>query len=359
MSEVKKTGLYDIHVKLGGKMVPFAGYMMPQQYSSIVEEHLAVRNSVGIFDVSHMGEITVKGPKALEMVQKITTNDVSKLEINQAQYSAMLYEHGGIVDDLIVYRRENEYLLVVNASNKDKDFEWIMKNKIDGVEITDESEDYTQIAVQGRNAEPALQKLTDVNLADIQFYWFREGKLADIPMIISRTGYTGEPGFELYFNKQYSEQVWNAVMEAAKEFDIKPCGLGARDTLRLEKKMCLYGNDIDQNTNPLEAGLKFITKLDKGDFIGREALLKVQEEGLTRKLMGFAYDNPRIPRHGYKVFKGDQEIGFVTSGMKSPILNKCIGLAYVAIEHAKLGEKIEIELRGQKIEAEIVKTPFV
>ncbi len=359
MSEPKKTGFYDIHVKLGAKMVPFAGYLMPQQYTSIVDEHLAVRNSVGVFDVSHMGEITIKGPNALEMVQKLTTNDASKLAVNQAQYSAMCYEDGGIVDDLIVYRRENEYLLVVNASNKEKDYQWMLDNKIDGVEIIDESESYSQLAVQGKNAEATLQKLTDVKLDEIKFYWFREGELAGIPMIISRTGYTGEPGFELYFDKKYSEQVWNAVMEAGQEFDIKPCGLGARDTLRLEKRYMLYGNDIDQTTNPLEAGLKFITKLDKGDFIGREALLKVQEEGLKRKLIGFSYDNPRIPRHGYKVFKDGKEIGYVTSGTKSPILNKSIGLAYVKIEYAKIGETIDIDIRGTQIKAEIVKTPFV
>lgn len=359
MNEFKKTAFYDIHTKLGAKMVPFAGFLMPQQYTSIVEEHLAVRNSLGIFDVSHMGEIAIRGPKALEMVQKITTNDASKLSLNQAQYSAMCYEHGGIVDDLIVYRRENEYLLVVNASNKDKDYEWIVKNKIEDVEIVDESDKYSQLAVQGKNAEAALQKLTNVPLNEIKFYWFREGELAGVPMIISRTGYTGEPGFELYFDKQYSEKVWDAVMDAGKEFDIKPCGLGARDTLRMEKRYMLYGNDIDETTNPLEAGLKFITKLDKGNFIGRDALLKVQEEGLKRKLIGFAYDNPRIPRHGYKVFKGDQEIGYVTSGMKSPILNKCIGLAYVSIEYAKVGETIDIDIRGNRISAEIVKTPFV
>lgn len=359
MSEIKKTGFYNIHVSLGAKMVPFAGYMMPQQYTSIVEEHLAVRKSLGIFDVSHMGEITVRGPKALEFVQRITTNDASRLELFQAQYSAMCYPDGGIVDDLIVYRRENEYLLVVNASNKDKDYQWMLENKMDGVEIVDESDHFSQLAVQGKNAEAALQKLTDVPLHEIKFYWFREGNLANVPMIISRTGYTGEPGFELYFDKKYSEQVWDAVMKAGKEFDIKPCGLGARDTLRLEKRYMLYGNDIDQTTNPLEAGLKFITKLEKGDFIGREALLKVQDEGLKRKLMGFVTDNPRIPRHGYKVFKEGKEIGYVTSGARSPILNKGIGLAYISVEHAKIGEIIDIDIRGQMIQAEIVKTPFV
>ncbi len=359
MAEVKKTGLFDIHVKAGGRMVPFAGYYMPQQYSTITEEHMAVRNSLGIFDVSHMGEISVKGEKALEMVQKITTNNVRALELYQAQYSAMLYEDGGIVDDLIVYKRKDEYFLVVNASNKDKDFEWIMKNKIDGCEITDVSDDYTQLAVQGKNAEAALQKLTDVKLSDIKFYWFDEGKLDGVEMIISRTGYTGEPGFELYFPKEYSEQIWNKVMEVGAEFDIKPIGLGARDTLRLEKKMCLYGNDIDKTTYTLEAGLKFITKLDNDDFIGKDVLIKVQEEGLKRRLMGFTVEDKRIPRHGYKVFKNGEEIGYVTSGMHSPILNKNLGLAYVKIDYAKVGETIDIDIRNTNVEATIVKTPFV
>ncbi|WP_456407590.1 glycine cleavage system aminomethyltransferase GcvT [Caldithrix abyssi] len=357
--ELKKTALHDIHVKLGARMVEFAGFHMPIQYHSIREEHIRVRKTVGVFDVSHMGEIIISGPKALEMVQKITINDAAKLEIGQVQYSAMCYPDGGIVDDLLVYRFADHYMLVVNASNKDKDYQWILKNKIDDCQVIDQSDAFTQLAVQGKKAEETLQKLTDVNLAAIKFYWFVEGKLADVPMIISRTGYTGEPGFELYFANEYAEKVWNAVMEAGKEFDIEPIGLGARDSLRLEKKMCLYGNDIDETTNPIEAGLGWITKLDKGDFIGREALLKVKEEGPKRKLVAIVLEGQGFPRHGYKIFKDGNEIGHVTSGTVSPILNKGIAMGYVAKEFARVGTELEIEIRAKKVPAIIIKPPFV
>ncbi|MHB2148056.1 glycine cleavage system aminomethyltransferase GcvT [Calditrichota bacterium LG25] len=357
--ELKKTALHDIHVKLGARMVEFAGFHMPIQYHSIREEHIRVRKTVGVFDVSHMGEIIISGPKALEMVQKITINDAAKLEIGQVQYSAMCYPDGGIVDDLLVYRFADHYMLVVNASNRDKDFQWILKNKIEGCEVIDQSDAFTQLAVQGKKAEETLQKLTEVNLAAIKFYWFVEGKLADVPMIISRTGYTGEPGFELYFANQYAEKVWNAVMEAGKEFDIEPIGLGARDSLRLEKKMCLYGNDIDETTNPIEAGLGWITKLDKGDFIGREALLKIKEEGPKRKLVAMVLEGQGFPRHGYKIFKDGNEIGHVTSGTVSPILNKGIAMGYVAKEFARVGTELEIEIRAKKVPAIIIKPPFV
>ncbi|APF19224.1 Aminomethyltransferase [Caldithrix abyssi DSM 13497] len=357
--ELKKTALHDIHVKLGARMVEFAGFHMPIQYHSIREEHIRVRKTVGVFDVSHMGEIIISGPKALEMVQKITINDAAKLEIGQVQYSAMCYPDGGIVDDLLVYRFADHYMLVVNASNKDKDYQWILKNKIDDCQVIDQSDAFTQLAVQGKKAEETLQKLTDVNLAAIKFYWFVEGKLADVPMIISRTGYTGEPGFELYFANEYAEKVWNAVMEAGKEFDIEPIGLGARDSLRLEKKMCLYGNDIDETTNPIEAGLGWITKLDKGDFIGREALLKIKEEGPKRKLVAIVLEGQGFPRHGYKIFKDGNEIGHVTSGTVSPILNKGIAMGYVAKEFARVGTELEIEIRAKKVPAIIIKPPFV
>jgi aminomethyltransferase len=271
----------------------------------------------------------------------------------------MCYEDGGIVDDLIVYNRGDHYLLVVNASNTDKDFEWMLRNKIEGVEIKNVSDGITQLAVQGKDALLTLQKLTDVDLSQIKFYWFTDGELAGVPMIISATGYTGEPGFELYFDRKYSEEVWNKVFEAGKEFDIAPIGLGARDSLRLEKKYCLYGNDIDETTNPIEAGLGWITKLDKGDFIGKEAIAKVKEEGIKRKLMGFVVEERMIPRHGYAVKKAGKEIGQVTSGAFSPVLEKNIGLAYIAKEFAKLDEEIEIEARGRAVPAKIVKTPFV
>ena len=356
---LKKTALHDVHVQLGARMVEFAGFHMPIQYHSIREEHRRVRETVGMFDVSHMGEILIKGSKALDMVQKVTINDASKLSLGQVQYSAMCYEDGGIVDDLLVYRFANHFLLVVNASNKDKDYQWILKNKIDDCEVLDVSDDYTQLAVQGKKAEPTLQKLTDVDLSAIRYYWFTEGELMGVPMIISRTGYTGEPGFELYFANEYAVDVWNKIMEAGKEYDIEPIGLGARDTLRLEKKMCLYGNDIDETTNPLEASLSWITKMDKGDFIGRDALLKTKQEGLKRKLVAIVLDGQGFPRHGYKIYKDSKEVGHVTSGTVSPILNKGIAMGYVAIEFAKIGTSLEIDIRGKRVPAVVIKPPFV
>jgi aminomethyltransferase len=356
---MKKTALNDIHHKLGAKMVEFAGYEMPIQYSGIRDEHRRVRETVGVFDVSHMGEIEVWGEKALEMVQKITINDASVLEIGQVQYSAMCYEDGGIVDDLLVYRFTDHYLLVVNASNKDKDYDWILKNKIDGCEIKDISDEITQIAVQGKKAEETLQKLTNVNLSEIQFYWFVQDLIADVPMIISRTGYTGEPGFELYFENKYAEQVWEKVFDAGKEFNIEPIGLGARDSLRLEKKMCLYGNDIDQTTNPIEATLGWITKLDKTDFIGKDAIVKIKEAGITRKLVAFVLKDSGFPRKDYEIFRNDENIGKVTSGTVSPILEKGIGLGYVKNEYSKIDTEIEIKIRNKFISAKIIKPPFV
>jgi aminomethyltransferase len=293
------------------------------------------------------------------MVQRITINDASALEVGQAQYSAMCYEDGGIVDDILVYRFADKYLLVVNAANKDKDLQWILDHQIEGCSIEDISDGITQLAVQGKKAEETLQKLTDVNLADIKFYWFEEGELGGAPMIISRTGYTGEPGFELYFENQYAVDIWGKVFESGKAFDIEPIGLGARDSLRLEKKMCLYGNDIDNTTNPLEAGLGWITKLDGDDFIGKDAILKIKEEGLKRRLVAFTLEGTGFPRHGYKIFKGDEEVGVVTSGTVSPILEKGIGLGYVAKEFAKIGTEISIEVRKKKVPAVIIKPPFV
>ena len=356
---IKKTALNNIHHKLNAKMVEFAGYEMPIQYHSIREEHKRVRETVGVFDVSHMGEIEVRGPKALDMVQKITINDAAVLEIGQVQYSAMCYEDGGIVDDLLVYRFADHYLLVVNAANKDKDFDWIMQNKIDGCEVTDTSDAVTQLAVQGKKAEVTLQKLTRADLSAIKYYRFVEDELAGVHMLISRTGYTGEPGFELYFPNAHAENVWNAVFDAGAEFGIEPIGLGARDSLRLEKKMCLYGNDIDQTTNPLEAGLGWITKLDKGDFIGRDALLKVKEQGLTRRLIAFVLQETGFPRHGYEIYHEGRKVGEATSGTVSPILVKGIGLGYVPKDISKIGTIIQIKVRNKLISAEIIKPPFV
>jgi len=356
---MKKTALNAIHHELGAKMVEFAGYEMPIQYRGIRDEHRRVRETVGVFDVSHMGEIEVWGENALNMVQKITINDASVLEIGQVQYSAMCYENGGIVDDLLVYRLTDHYLLVVNASNKDKDLDWILQNKISGCEIKDTSDEVTQIAIQGKKAEAILQKLTSVDLSAIKFYWFTEDKLADAQMIISRTGYTGEPGFELYFENKYADQVWNQVFEAGKEFDIEPIGLAARDSLRLEKKMCLYGNDIDQTTNPIEATLGWITKLGNDDFIGKDAIVKIKESGIKRKLIAFVLNETGFPRKDYEIFKNNEQIGRVTSGTVSPILEKGIGLGYVKKEHSKIDTEIEIKVRNKFISAKIIKPPFV
>lgn len=356
--EVKKTGFYDIHKRLGAKIVEFAGYYMPIQYSGIISEHKRVRQSVGLFDVSHMGEFVVTGKNALDFLQHLTINDVSKLAVNQVQYSAMCYDDGGIVDDLLVYRLKDRYMMVVNASNLQKDFEWAQNHLMPQVDLRNYSDDFSLLALQGPKAVATLQKLTDVNLDEIKYYWLFEGQVAGVDMMVSRTGYTGEPGFELCFPKEYSEKIWDALMDAGREFEIEPIGLGARDTLRLEMKYCLYGNDIDQSTNPLEAGLSWITKLEKGDFIGRDALLKVKQEGVTRRLIGFEMEEKAFPRHGYKIFAEGQEVGHVTSGTFSPMLEKGIGMGYVARGFTKTGTPLEIEIRKQHVAAHVVKTPF-
>ena len=358
MEDAKKTGLYDIHKKLGAKIVPFAGYWMPIQYTSITAEHLRVRNTVGMFDVSHMGEFVIRGAGALEYLEKITINRVSKLEVNQVQYSAMCYPDGGIVDDLLVYRMSDHYMVVVNASNLLKDFEWMKQNLIHDASIENISDDFTLLAVQGRNAEAVLQKLTATNLSDIKYYWFAEGKISGIDGYIFRTGYTGEDGFEIGIPTQYSEQVWNTVLEAGEGFDIEPVGLGARDSLRLEMKYCLYGNDIDKTTNPLEAGLGWITKLKKGEFIGRDAIMKVREQGLTRKLIGFEVAGKAIPRQGYDLTKDGAKVGYVTSGMFSPCLEKGIGIGYVKTELADVGSTFDVVIRVNNVPATVVETPF-
>ena len=356
---MKKTALHSIHTKLNAKMVPFAGYEMPIQYHSIRAEHRRVRETVGVFDVSHMGEIEIRGENAIDLVQKITINNAADLSIGQVQYSAMCYSDGGIVDDLLVYRFPDHFLLVVNASNKDKDFQWIVDNKIDGCEVTDTSDAVTQIAIQGKRAEATLQKLTDINLDEIKYYWFVEGALAGVNMLISRTGYTGEPGFELYLDNSQAEYIWQKVFEAGEEFNIEPIGLGARDSLRLEKKMCLYGNDIDKTTNPLEAGLGWITKLDKDDFIGSDVLKKVKEDGVSRRLVAFVLQDSGFPRKDYEIYKDGNKVGVVTSGTVSPMLEKGIGLGYVTKEFAKIGTMIDIKIRDKFVPAEIIKPPFV
>lgn len=361
-TDLKCTALNETHKKLGAKMVPFAGFEMPVYYKGIVAEHNTVRQSVGMFDVSHMGEVFVEGPNALDYVQKITVNDASKLVPGQAQYSAMCKPDGGIVDDLLVYKLADErYLLVINGANIDKDYAWMQQNTIDGAQLTNASDDYTLLAVQGPRSLETLSKLTDVNLAEIEFYHFTEGTLAGVPMIISRTGYTGELGFELYFSseREVSENVWNAVMEAGAEFGIEPIGLGARDTLRMEMGYCLYGNDITEQTNTIEAGLGWITKLDKGAFNGSDALVKAKEETPSRKLIAFKLEERGIPRQGYKIVAEGREVGEVTSGTMSPTLGIGIGMGYVARDYTKNGTPICIVIRDKEIAATVQKAPLL
>lgn len=359
---MKTTRFFNVHKKLNAKIVEFAGYQMPVLYTSIIEEHKQVRKSVGVFDVSHMGEIFIRGDKALDFVQYITTNDASKLVDGRVQYSAMCYEDGGIVDDLLVYKiSDNEYLLVVNGSNKDKDYEWMLKNNKFGVEISDETDDYSLLAVQGPNSRAVVQKLCPVPLDDLEYYHFLISEFDGIKMIFSRTGYTGELGYELYFkgDEAVAEKVWNALFEAGKEFKIQPIGLGARDSLRLEMGYCLYGNDIDQTTNPLEAGLGWITKLKKENFIGKDALLKIKEAGLTRKLVPITSDEKVFPRHGYDLTVNGKIVGQVTSGTVSPIIDKAIAMGYVPIALAEEGKQVNFFIRGKEIPATITKLPFV
>jgi aminomethyltransferase len=361
---MKHTAFTAVHQRLGAKIVPFAGFEMPVMYTGILEEHRTVRNAVGLFDVSHMGEFEINGPDALALVQAVTTNDASKLVPGKVQYSAMCYPEGGIVDDLLVYRMaEDKFMLVVNASNLLKDFEWIRSNIGERkVTLTDRSDDTSLLAVQGPSSLKTLRKLTSVALEEIPYYAFRTGKLAGVDMIISRTGYTGELGFEIYFNSDIKtgESVWKKVMEAGAEFGIRPIGLGARDTLRLEMGFCLYGNDIDQTTNPLEAGLGWITKIDKGPFVGQKVLLDVKQKGVARKLVGFTVEDTRaFPRHGYEIRTNGTPLGHVTSGTVSPVLDKGIGMGYVEAGSAAPGTMIDIVIRDRNIPAQIVSLPFI
>ena len=360
---MKQTAFTNIHKKLGGKVVEFAGFEMPVQYSGIIDEHKCVRTAVGVFDVSHMGEFEVRGKDALALVQKVTTNDASKLVEGKVQYSSMCYPDGGIVDDLLVYNMGDYFMLVVNASNTKKDFEWIRSNigKLNAT-VTDKSDDVSLLAIQGPRSLATLQKLTPADLSTIHYYAFVRAKVKDVEMIISRTGYTGELGFEIYFDSSVSngEKIWNAVMEAGKEFGIKPIGLGARDTLRLEMGMCLYGNDIDQTTNPLEANLGWITKLEKGDFNGRDAMLKAKQDGLKRKLVGFTIvEDKAFPRHGYEIRANGKSIGHITSGTVSPMLDKGIGMGYVSLPFSHEGSKIDVVIRSKEVGAQVVKLPFI
>ena len=359
--ELKKIQLNDIHEKLGAKMVPFAGYNMPVRYSSDIEEHNTVRNAVGIFDVSHMGEFMVRGPKALDLIQRVTSNDASKLENGQAQYSCLPNETGGIVDDLLVYKlRDEEYMLVVNASNIEKDWNWIQKYNTEGAEMENISDEISLFAVQGPKAVKVLQKLTNTDLSAVKFYTFVQGEFAGVSdVIMSATGYTGAGGFEIYVKNKDAEKVWNKIIEAGQPEGIKPIGLGARDTLRMEMGYCLYGNDIDDVTSPLEAGLGWITKFTK-DFTNSENLKKQKEAGVSRKLVGFKMVDKGIPRHDYVIEDAEgNEIGKVTSGTMSPVLNQGIGLGYVKKEFSTPGSEIYIAVRNRKLKAEVNKLPLI
>ncbi|AZZ57845.1 glycine cleavage system aminomethyltransferase GcvT [Riemerella anatipestifer] len=359
---MNKTALFNKHVSLGAKMVPFAGFEMPVQYSGVTEEHFAVREKVGIFDVSHMGQFFIEGAGAKELLQYVTSNNVEALENGKAQYSCLPNGKGGIVDDLIVYKMEDQkYFVVVNASNIDKDWQHISKyNEKFGAKMTNASDEISLIAIQGPKALDTLQKLTDTQLADIPYYHFTVGSVDGVAdVIISNTGYTGSGGFEIYFKNEYAEQIWDALTKAGEEFGLIPCGLAARDTLRLEKGFCLYGNDIDDTISPLEAGLGWITKLDT-EFVDRDFLAQQKEQGITRKLVGFEMQEKAIPRHDYPVVDSEGNIiGKVTSGTMSPMKKIGLGLAYVDQPHFKLGSEIFIQIRNKNVPAKVVKIPFV
>lgn len=358
---MKKTALSDIHEKLGAKMVPYAGYSMPLQYAGLTEEHLAVRNNVAVFDVSHMGEFLLKGENALKLIQKVTSNDASKLIDGKIQYSCLTNENGGIIDDLLIYKIDDvTYLLVVNASNIEKDWQWIESQNDQGVLMENISDKTSLLAVQGPRATEVLDKLTEMDLEGMKYYSFEIGRFANVDnVLVSATGYTGSGGFEIYFDNEHAEQIWNTIMDAGKEIGIMPAGLAARDTLRLEKGFCLYGNDINETTTPLEAGLGWITKLNK-EFVGSDALQKQKEKGLERKLVGFKMIDRGIPRKDYPIVdKEGNPLGMVTSGASSPSLKYGVGLGYVTLENTKEGTEIFIEIRNKQVKAEVVKLPFL
>ncbi len=356
--EAKKTPLYDRHVALNAKLIEFAGFKMPIMYSSINEEHLLVRRSAGIFDLSHMGEFVISGSDAESFLQRVTVNDVSALDVWQVQYSCMCYEHGGIVDDILVYRLPDKYMLVVNAACLDKDLEWLGSHLQGDGHLENKSDDYGLIAVQGPNAQRLVAKLTDYDLDSIAFYHAAQVKIDGHELLISRTGYTGEDGFEMYISPDLSPVIWDKVMNAGGEFETGPVGLGARDSLRLEMKYMLYGNDIDQTTNPVAAGLGWIIKLDKGDFIGRDAIVRMKEEKPPSRLVAFEMLERSIPRKGYEIYIGETRVGAVTSGCFSPSLRKGIGLGYVKRGSTKVGTELAVLIRGKMIPGVIVKPPF-
>jgi aminomethyltransferase len=361
MTTLRRTPLYPAHVTAGAKLVDFAGFEMPVQYTSILEEHLAVRRSAGLFDVSHMGEIVLRGPKALSAVQRMVTNDVAAAADGQAQYAALCHPEGGIVDDVVVYRRAlDDFLICVNASNRQKDFDWFVESlRGKGVDLTDQGDQYAQLALQGPRAAAILSRLTRFDLTQLGNYRFGHGEVAGRPSLIARTGYTGEDGFELFCAPEDSLPLWHALMEAGRPEALIPCGLGARDSLRLEMRYCLYGNDIDDQTTPLEAGLGWIVKLQKSDaFMGQDALKAQKAHGVERKLVGFSLTEKGIPRHGYPVLVDGRPVSEVRSGTLSPSLKTPIGMAYLPTSRAEVGSEFQVEIRGRAVGAKVVPTPF-
>lgn len=354
----KQTPLSARHQAAGAKMVPFAGYSMPLMYSSIQKEHEAVRQGVGLFDLSHMGEVRVSGPGALAFLQKVTTNDVSALSVGQVQYSAMCYPEGGVVDDLLVYRLADSYLLVINASNIEKDLEWLKRHAGADVVLKDESDATALVAIQGPTAEAVVSRMTDAPLPNMKFYTSAEGKFGSHRHLFSRTGYTGEDGFEIYCPSDAADALWQLAFQAGSSFNLTPVGLGARDSLRLEMKYALYGHEIDQDTNPIEAGLGWICKLDKGDFLGRPAIATMKDNGSARKLVCLELGPRAIPREGYRVMHAGSPVGQVRSGVFSPSLRCGIATAYVASEHSAIGTSLDVEIRDRHEPAKVVKAPF-
>ncbi|WP_270180587.1 glycine cleavage system aminomethyltransferase GcvT [Alkalihalobacillus sp. CinArs1] len=361
METLLKTPLYDTYKAMGAKTIDFGGWALPVQFSSIKEEHHAVRNKAGLFDVSHMGEIEVRGEGALSYLQKMMTNDVSKLKVNGAQYTAMCYEDGGTVDDLLVYKfSDTHYLLVVNAANIEKDYDWLNKHVDGNVSLENKSEEMAQLAIQGPEAEKILQRLTEADLSEIGFFKFRdEVDLSGVKSLVSRTGYTGEDGFEIYCASADAPKLWNLILKEGESEGILPCGLGARDTLRFEAKLALYGQELTKDISPLEAGIGFAVKTKKEeDFIGKEALVSQRENGLERKLVGIEMIDRGIPRTHYKVYIGEELIGEVTTGTQSPTLQKNVGLALLKKEYTELGTVVEVEVRKKRLKAKVVSTPF-
>ena len=358
---LKRTAFYDIHRQLGAKIVEFGGFEMPVQYAGIIEEHRRVRDAVGLFDVSHMGEVEIRGGRALEFVQSITTNDASTLVPGRVQYSAMCYDDGGIVDDLLVYNLGDRYMLVINAANTSKDIAWMRGHARSGMELADRTDDYSLLAVQGPKSLLTLAPLTKADIGSLPYYHSLRANVAGVDMIVSRTGYTGELGFELYFPSDAAtgSKIWGALMEAGAAYGIAPVGLGARDTLRLEMGFCLYGHDIDQTTSPIEAGLGWITKTGKGEFVGRAPILRAKEQGVTRKLVGFALTDRAFPRQGYTINAAGSRAGTVTSGTFSPVLDRGIGMGYVGPAQAAAGTPLTVSIRNREVPAEVVRPPFI